>query len=912
MNSSLTKAITLAAICCFPVANTDGDEFSASQLNHFERSIRPVLVQHCIECHGPQRQESELRLDSRESILKGGTRGPAINLTSGNESLILSALKHDGDLAMPPENQLDKSIVANFARWIRQGAAWPPQFELPAHLDPTQHWAFQPIFDPPVPQITNPNGPTTTIDAFIHVALANKDLTPANRADKHTLARRVYQDLTGLPPTLEQLNQYLQDDQPDAYEKLVDTALASPQFGVHWARMWMDVARYADNKGYIFYLNREFKWAFTYRDYLIESFNEDRSFQQMILEQLAADQLVTEDQRPLRAMGFVTLGDYFVNNKYDMIDDRIDVITRGLMGLTVTCARCHDHKYDPIPTADYYGIYGVLDSSHDPIVPPLYEAPPESPEYDAFLKALATKKNALDDFVNSAINNLKEDGRTRIADYLIAAYNERNNPDSDNFMLLTDKGALNPRMIRRWKNHLKDERADEKSIWAIWHRFAELKDDEFSEKVSDIYQQVSAQQSEFNSIIAEHVLTSAPTSMQEIAQRYQQALLHVKTVINQPGVLCDDPEILQIASSMYGPTAPADIPVNIGFDFLDLFPDRATQGEFKKVLEDVEKFIRNDAAAPPRALVLHDNESPTEPYVFQRGNPNNRGPYVPRKFLSLLDPTNTPYEQGSGRLELAHQIASPQNPLTARVMVNRIWAQLFGRGIVATPSDFGIRGAEPTHPELLDHLATHFIKNDWSIKTTIKQIVMSQTYQQASDTTENPPTVDPENKLLWKSPRKRLSWEQTRDAIIHATGELDPTPTGSSFNINQPWIPRRSVFAYINRLDVPTLLRTFDYPSPDASAGSRSQTTVPQQALWFFNNPFVRQAATKIAARTDFQSLESEAERVEYLFMLLYSRPPDDTELAAVSTFLASQPGEAAAVELIQVLLMSNEFVYVN
>lgn len=908
----MTKSFLKLMVLSIPVICGElyAKDYARQDLDHFERTIRPVLIQHCIECHGPQRKEGDLRLDSREAILEGGTRGPSIDPSNRNDSLLLKALRQQGGLEMPPTQKLPDVVVSNFARWIRNDAAWPKTFALPSNLDPSQHWAFKPISSPEVPEDAHPNGVGTSVDPFIIRKLAEQDLSPTKRSDRTTLARRVYQDIVGLPPTASQLNQFVNDATPSAYETMVDKAIANSQFGVHWARMWMDVARYADNKGYIFYLNREFKWAFTYRDYLIESFNEDRSFQTMIIEQIAADQITADDKRPLRAMGFITLGDYFVNNKYDMIDDRIDVITRGFMGLTVTCARCHDHKFDPISTAEYYGLYGVLDSSHDPIVPPLYEVAPQSDEYLAFAHQLKEKKKKLEDFVNSTVQNLKTDGRTRIAEYLMAAYEERNKPDSDNFMLLTDKGGLNPRMIRRWKNHLKDEQAKENSTWSVWNTFAAVPDDQLDEKIAVIYQKMIDGEQQINPIVLRYVLDAQPTTMLQVAQRYEKALLYVKTLTPQPGENWKDPNAEELASSLYAANAPAEIPVNIGFDFLDLFPDRATQADFKKVLEDVENYIRNDPAAPSRALVLLDNESPTEPYVFNRGNPNDRGDYVPRTFLSILEPDPQPFRNGSGRLELARKIASPGNPLTARVMTNRIWKQLMGSGIVETPSDFGLRGGSPSHPQLLDHLSTHFIKSDWSIKSLIKLIVMSQTYQQSSDTPGPPPVADPRNRLLWKANRKRLTWEQTRDAIIHATGELDTTTSGPSFSLNEVWIPRRSAFSYINRLDIPTLLRTFDYPSPNASIGSRSQTTVPQQALWFFNNPFLSEASARIERRPEFGMAIDDQLKITNLYLLLFSREPNASESSAIRNFL-SDP-ETNFQDLIHVLLMSNNFIFVN
>ena len=896
----------------FTVLTAFGQDFTGAQLEHFEKSIRPLLIDNCIACHGPQRQEGELRLDSREAILRGGVRGPAYNTDDPKNSVILEAVRHANGLKMPPEKKLTHDQIRALERWITHGAAWSKTFTLPAEFDPTKHWAFQPNPSPAPPTITGLPDSVQPIDRFIIRRLMDAELTMNPPADRITLMRRAYQDTIGLPPTPEQAATFLNDDSPSAYEKMVDSLLASPQFGVHWARMWMDIARYADNKGYIFYLNREFQWAYTYRDYLIESFNEDRSFKRMILEQLAADQLeLADDRRPLRAMGFVTLGDYFVNNKYDMIDDRIDVITRGLMGLTVTCARCHDHKFDPIPTADYYSLYGVLNSSHDPIVPPLYATPPDTPEYQNFSSALRVKQQTLETFLETTITNLREDGRTRISEYLLAAYRERNNPNSDDFMLLTDKGALNPRMIRRWINHLKEQPDAPTSPWYIWNQYSKIDQDQFANDQLGTFKSLSAIKSELNSFLVPRVLNTPPKNMEDLAQRYQNALLEVKAILNQEGPLCDDPDILQLGLSLYGESAPADIPVNIGFDFLDLFPDRATQAEFKKLLEDVEGFIRNDPAAPPRALVLHDNKTATEPYVFMRGNPNNRGNYVQRKFLTILSPDDRPFEHGSGRLELAQRIASDTNPLTARVLVNRLWAKIFGLGIVATTSDFGLRGTKPSHPMLLDYLANQFIESGWSVKTLIRQMLLSQAYQQSS-ASEHIPDIDPTNLLLWRSNRKRLTWEQTRDALLQVTGEMNLETHGRSFDLNNAWLPRRTVFGYINRLDIPTLLRTFDYPSPNTSSGSRSSTTIPQQALWFLNNDFLRQVVTRVRSRLDKHEFEKGQQQVSYLYSLFYSRTPEQFELETALDFLANSEGHDPLSDLIQVLLMSNEFVYLN
>ncbi|HCA50039.1 MAG TPA: hypothetical protein DEP12_06515 [Planctomycetaceae bacterium] len=521
------------------------------------------------------------------------------------------------------------------------------------------------------------------------------------------------------------------------------------------------------------------------------------------------------------------------------------------------------------------------------------------------------KQQTLETFLETTITNLREDGRTRISEYLLAAYRERNNPNSDDFMLLTDKGALNPRMIRRWINYLKEQPDAPTSPWYIWNQYSDIDQDQFATEQLATFKSLSAIKSKLNSFLVPRVLNTPPKNMEDLAQRYQNALLEVKAILNQEGPLCDDADILQLGFSLYGEAAPADIPVNIGFDFLDLFPDRTTQAEFKKLLEDVEGFIRNDPAAPPRALVLHDNKTATEPYVFIRGNPNNRGNYVQRKFLTILSPDDRPFEHGSGRLELAQSIASDTNPLTSRVLVNRLWAKIFGQGIVATTSDFGLRGSKPSHPMLLDYLANQFIESGWSVKTLIRQMLLSQAYQQSSESVHIP-DIDPTNLLLWRSNRKRLTWEQTRDALLHVTGEMNLETHGRSFDLNNAWLPRRTVFGYINRLDIPTLLRTFDYPSPNTSSGSRSSTTIPQQALWFLNNDFIRQVITRVRSRLEKHEFDKAQQQISYLYSLFYSRTPEQFELETALDFLADSEGHDPLSDLIQVLLMSNEFVYVN
>jgi hypothetical protein len=919
------KWTTLALIFCTGggfLRAEPADRFPTGQIKFFEQRIRPLLINHCIKCHGPQRQESELRLDSREAILTGGSRGTAAPTGDLEAGLIIDAVTHrDEDLQMPPGDPLAAAQVDDLRRWVRMGMPWPEKFRLPANLDPREHWAYQPITNPPLPEVTDWSWPRTDIDRFVAARLDEKELSPSVEAPRAILIRRIYLDVLGIPPTPDEVRGFLSDPRPDAYVHLVDRVLASPQLGPRWARHWMDVARYADNKGYVFYLNREFGWSYTYRDYLIEAFNKDLPFDEFVLQQLAADQLeLGSEKRPLRAMGFITVGAYFTNNTHDIIDDRIDVVTRGLMGITVTCARCHDHKYDPFTQQDYYALYGVIHSSYDPIVPPLYEPPPDTDTYREFQKQLDVKQKTLEDFIQGAMTRLREDGRTRIAEYLVAAYNQRNNPATDNFMLLTDKGAINPRMIRRWLGYLKREAQTPNPVWTVWQRYSLIPDDQFKEQATLVFRELSEPgATRVNPHVARACLQAAPESIDQLARWYETLLLETKqqwmALANSGDAPADgfaDMDLEQLRQVLYGKNGPANVPRQTTWGFLDLFPDRPTQEEFKKLLGDVETFIRSGEGAPPRALVLIENEQPVDPHVFIRGNPFQQGEAVPRRFIEVLSQDEGLLQEGSGRKEMAERIIDPGNPLTSRVIVNRIWAHYFGTGIVATPNDLGLRGAPPTHPQLLDYLARRLIQRGWSLKDLHRNILLSAAYRQESLDREKMQQLDPENRLLWKMNRKRLSWEAMRDSLVAVTGQMSLDLGGPSFVLNSNWNGRRSVYGYINRLDVSTLLTTFDFPNPNASSGARSQTTVPPQTLYFLNDAFMGEVCRRVMARADVLATPDTRDRIELLYQIVLARPASGQDLEDALAFLGETPGPGAWQRLAHVLLMTNEFVFID
>ena len=793
--------------------------------------------------------------------------------------------------------------------------------------EPERHWAFQPVKNPPLPTVRQRDWPHTSIDRFILARLEQRGLTPSSPADRRTLLRRVTFDLLGLPPTAEEIAAFEADRSPEALAKVVDRLLASPHYGERWGRYWLDVARYADTKGYVFFEEKAYPWAWTYRDYVIRSFNEDLPYDQFIVQQLAADQLpLGRDRRPLTAMGFLTLGDHFSNNPHDIIDDRIDVVTRGLLGLTVTCARCHDHKFDPIPTKDYYSLYGVFASSVEPMEPPLFAEPPHTPAYESFRKELEKREKALADFVKTKHKQLVESARTRVTDYLLAAHAMRDQPRTDDFMLIADGNDLNPAMLARWQAYLKRTRKRHDSVFAAWHLFAALPDKDFTVKAREVCVRIgngSATEKRINPLVAKAFADKPPQSMKDVAQRYgelflgtekkwQEDIKRCTTSQLPPPAALADPMEDELRQVFHGPAAPPDVAPAV-FSELELLPDRPSQGKLQELRKAVEKWRAEGAGAPPRANVLVDAATPYEPCVFVRGNPNSRGAAVRRRFLSLFaGPNAPPFKHGSGRLELASAIADRHNPLTARVLVNRVWLHHFGKGLVGTPSDFGLRSDPPTHPALLDHLATTFMDNGWSIKKLHRQIVLSATYQQRSDGRSDGRRVDPENALLWKMNRRRLDFEATRDALLTVSGRLDRTPGGPPMkDILNATGRRRTVYGFLDRLQVPGLFRTFDFPSPDASCPQRDTTTIPQQALFLMNNPFAIECARYLIQLPEIASEKDCARRVEYLYRRLYGRGPTGDEISLAREFTAGME-PIRWVRYAQGLLMANEFVFLD
>ncbi|TAL01529.1 MAG: DUF1549 domain-containing protein [Verrucomicrobia bacterium] len=740
----------LVATLCLIVFQSRAADITPAQTQFFENKIRPLLAKECYRCHSHQaeRVKAGLYLDSREGMLKGGENGPAVLPGSTEKSLLVKAIRcTDADLQMPPKGKkLSDEQIADLESWVKMGAP-DPRTEAMAAKDwkdsGKNHWAWQPLVQPTVPEAKDSSWCKSPVDKFIVARLEEKNLKPSPSADKRTLIRRATFDLVGLPPTPEEVDAFLKDESPDAFAKVVDRLLASPHYGERWGRHWLDVARYSDTKGQVRRQREDprYPWAWTYRDYVIRSFNEDKPYNQFIVEQLAADKLPATKRNPtnLTALGFLTVGERFMGMQNDIINDRIDVVTKGCLGLTVTCARCHDHKFDPIPTKDYYSLHGVFASTVQPPVETVIEKIVETPAYREY----ATKRAALD----AEADTVEKEFR--------AAQRQRNR-----------------------------------------------------EAIKKLQRQFRQTQSE----IADLEMTS-------------------------PG-------------------------------------------------------------APMRAMAVYDSARPKNSPVLLRGEAGNLGPVVDRHFLEVLSGANRPaFTNGSGRLELAWAITSKNNPLTPRALVNRVWLHHFGEGFVPTPDDLGTMSEPPSHPELLDYLASRFVEGGWSLKKLHREIMLSSVYQQSSANNPRYAEVDPNNRLLWRANIRRLEFESVRDSVFAIGGTLDETMFGRPVDFEKhPESTRRTIYGYLDRSDVDDVMVNFDFANPDMPNGKRHETTVPQQALFFMNSPLVIEQAKRLVTVPAFTETTGTDARVRALYERIYQREPTPEEVALAVDFVAETPKNPTVV----------------
>ncbi len=941
----------------------------------FEKQVRPVLSKNCFPCHGEKVQMAGLRLDSLAGILKGTDAGHTV-LTPGEpeKSGLIGVLGYEGSIKMPPSGKLPAQNIEALSEWIRMGAPWPQTRNdvSPSQVSPAEwakkHWAFQPVQRPAIPRVKDKAWVRSPIDAFILAKLEEKGLRPSKPADRRTLIRRVYFDLIGLPPSYEAVAAFVSDKSPHAFAKVVDQLLTSPRYGERWGRYWLDVARYSDTKGYTYQEEPRYHYAYTYRDYVVRAFNQDLPYDQFLTQQIAAEQIPLEsDKASLAAMGFLTLGRRFLNVVPDIVDDRLDVIFRGTQALTIGCARCHDHKYDPIPQKDYYSLYGVFANSTEPKELPLIAVSGKAEAYLAYEKELRAQEAEVQRFLEGRQGEIAASLREKIPDYLLAVWEAEQNGTNIDTVVKTRR--LVPQVFRRWQSFLGETRIAPHTVFAPWNAFASLSRKEFAAKAPDVAAAAAAGRLPsgpnemvyiVNPMVARSFAGGPPATLEEVAQRYGSLLLEIdrrwredqdarsketyykkdeKDEGEKAPTGLKDPDEEQLRLVIYGQKSPVMVPL---YTIEELF-DVADRQRLQELRDRVRELKMAAPPEPSRAMVLLDAAEIKPAHVFLRGDAKQQGEEVPRQFLEVLSGSDRkPFLTGSGRLELAQAIAGDSNPLTARVMANRIWLWHFGSGLVETPSDFGLRGEPPSHPELLDYLAWRFMEEGWSIKEMHRLLLSSNVYQQSGDTglhpsfgkaktyppisplwqggekggvgsisKVNPQTLDPENTLLWKMNRRKLDFEAMRDSLLAVSGNLDLAAGGPPGDLTAvPFSQRRSVYGFVDRQNLAAIFRTFDFANPETHSPQRFTTTVPQQALFLMNTPVVAELARQVVrhsgiankfsplrkgAQGDLQWTPTQA--IQRLYRQIYARSATPEEIQLGLRFLKSVNPEGIAAD---------------
>ncbi len=930
------------------------DEPTKEGLEFFEKNIRPIFAEHCYECHSIEKGASKggLILDSRDGMLKGGDQGPAVVPGNVAKSLLLLAVHYgDPEIAMPPKKKGGKIADAKIAaleKWVKMGAPAPAGNgnKLTGLTEKAkQHWAYLPLKAVTPPEVKNKAWVKGPIDAFVLAKLEAAGLVPNPPADPEALLRRMSYDLLGLPPTADQVIAFTRAHDAAAaadaaavrrgtpannvdavVAKQVDFLLASPHYGERWGRHWLDTARYSDTRGLpvdqgkSLYEDYRYAFAWTYRDYVIDALNTDKPYDRFVIEQLAADKLpdIKPDDSRLAALGFITIGKRF-DNIDDTIDERIDTTTKAFLGLTVACARCHDHKFDPIPAADYYSLHGIFASTIEPLQRPGITAGPQG----AALKADYQKR--LDQLqAESAAGYYKyfKEMRARydreMAGRLVAATLKRGSIEwgdvNEKYKLETPLPDFEPMRIQL-----------DSPITGPFARVAAIPAAVFEERAAGVLAAaLSDPKHPVNPLIASALRGLKPKTIDDVALAYQKAyndskasiLAHIDRCAT-PGRSSKQtpPAIAQMAA--YPWPLPDIEEILENEECIALFDTRkfcadwqnrpvfGGQNNRKPIAyfrwAQINELRLSHPGAPREAMAIQDAASPRDSYVYLRGDKNKRGPTVPRRFLEALSQGDRPaFTDGSGRLELAKAIVAKTNPIAPRVAMNRLWLKHFGEGLVLTPDDLGNMSVPPSHPELLDWLADDFTKNGWTFKRMHRQIMLSSAYRQDSNPNLNPLVarkgavdplkIDAANRLLWRGNLRRLDFESIRDSMILLTGKMSPAVGGQPANItDEPYSYRRSLYGYVDRLRLNDTLSQFDYADPDMANSKRGSTIVPQQALFFMNNPLSVEVARSVAARPDVVKAFSEDARINAMFMAIFQRRATSNEIRAARDFLDKQ-----------------------
>lgn len=916
MSAPLFSLAIIAACAAVAVASPTV-ELKKTELDFFEGKIRPILADNCYKCHSIEKGKSKggLTLDTRAALLKGGENGAVIKPGDPENSVLITAINYnDPDLQMPPKGEkLAAQQIADLTDWIRMGAPDPRETvkaigsgKLTGLTDKArQHWAYQPVKKPALPTNKNQQWCRTPIDAFILHALEAKQMVPSPDADKESLLRRATYDLIGLPPTPQEVEAFLADKSPNAFAGVVDRLLASPHYGERWGRFWLDTARYSDTTGgernALRGQDYRYAYAWTYRDYVIKSFNDDKPYDEFIIEQLAADKLpeAETDKTKLAALGFLTVGERF-RNPNDIINDRIDVVSKGFLGMTVTCARCHDHMFDPIPTADYYALHGVFASTIEPKEKPLL-AMPTATQLADFEQKLAALEQENRDIYYRYIDRALSEMHGKIAGYLMVSRQvARKGASAEQIKernRLVQESKLDRDMIQNFVRMARREDA----IFGPFKAFAALSERDFAEKAPALVARITSP-AEGVRRVNPHVVAAfkdaQPASLKDVAAIYaslfgslepqRKAYINACAKAVNEGVTGFDADLVRLLETPLDilPASKCDS-VNLR-EFIERLPQQAGRRN-PFVFAKINELELTHPGAPPRAMLVADAPRVKDSPIFIRGQAENRGDIVPRHFLAVLSPEGKPlpFKEGSGRLELAKCIASKSNPLTARVMVNRVWMHHFGDGFVPSVDDLGTQSEPPSHPELLDYLSCYFMDHGWSLKKLHKLVMLSRVYQQSTHTLPQFEVMDPNNRLLWRANIRRLDFEATRDSLLVFSGNLDRTIGGQPINLTEePYSYRRSVYGYIDRGNLPDIMANFDFSDPDMPNSKRNSTIVPQQALFLMNSPMSVDVARRVIARPEVAGAPDNLGRIFAIYRVIFQRTPKPEEIQLALNFV--------------------------
>ena len=933
-SSGLALLVVLMGFCA-PLNAADQTDPAGARF--FENRIRPVLVQHCYACHSSRAKslEGELRLDHRSGIRKGGESGPAVVPGDVKKSLLISALRYE-EFEMPPKKQLPANVVADFVKWIEMGA--PDPRDADASTTPgidveagRSFWAYRPLVKPVVAADMT-HGAETSIDALVLARLKTAGLSQGPVADRTVLVRRVYFDLIGLPPTPQEIDEFLQDQSPDAYERLVDRLLSSPRFGERWGRHWLDVARYAESitlRGFLF------PEAWRYRDYVIDTFNADRSFANFITEQIAGDLLpansLQERHRNLVATTFLTMGNNNLEDqdkgklRMDVVDEQLETIGRGFLAQTIGCARCHDHKFDPIPTRDYYALAGILRNTktlNHANVSKWIELPlPMEPSRESEFKNREKEIVALQAQIKKLKGNNKSPG-----------------------------SGLGPLPLTELAGVVIDD--EQAQVTGTWTRSTSNKSyvgpgyqhDQGAAKGGNTatFRPAEALEGEYEVRFA---YTPGSNRSPAVPVTVHSVTGEKTTTINQKKTPPIDGRFHSLGRYQFKPGQPCMVTLSnqgttavVIIDAVQFLPAKladqkpAAKKPVKPMLaakqlaslEKKLKLLKGKTPARAKYMTVQEEKEIADTKVHLRGNVHTLGETVPRGFLQVLStgPAAKLPNKESGRRELGAWIAATENPLTSRVLANRLWHWMFGSGLVRTVDNFGITGEKPSHPELLDYLATRLLEEDWSVKMVLREIVLSQTYQLSSQPVASSLAADPGNRLLWRMNPRRLEAENLLDTMLMISGQLRAeiggpmvrNGTPNDYNYRHEG-RRRAIYWPVLRNSLPDIFQVFDFANPSMVTGRRDVSSTSSQGLFMLNNPWVIEQSEQAAIRLLEQSQWDDRQRLEWLMRATLGRPATEKELNLTLTFVESASADESSrrlkwTQVVQALFSSLDFRY--